>query len=278
MNGMMKKGVAELIGTYLAGARRVRQRRTGGGFPRRRHRLARRGAGFRPDRRHHGLCHRPYFRLPFEPGGHGRPLGGRALSRRATSRLMSSRRCWARLRRPITVYIIASGTAGFALGPNGLAVNGVGELSPGGYSMMAGVVTEIVMTAFFLLIIMGSTHSRAPAGFAPLAIGLGLTLIHLISIPVTNTSVNPARSTGPALIVGGMALQQLWIFWVAPIVGGDHRRRPLPLAFGRRSAGARHQGKSLCLSLLGPGGFASSGSMLGQCRGNRYRPGSHGQD
>ena len=86
--------------------------------------------------------------------------------------------------------------------------------------MAAGIITEIVMTAFFLLIIMGSTHSKAPAGFAPLAIGLGLTLIHLISIPVTNTSVNPARSTGPALIVGGLALQQLWIFWVAPLVGG----------------------------------------------------------
>jgi len=86
--------------------------------------------------------------------------------------------------------------------------------------MQAGVVTEIVMTAFFLIIIMGSTHSRAPVGFAPIAIGLGLTLIHLISIPVTNTSVNPARSTGPALIVGGEALSQLWIFWVAPIVGG----------------------------------------------------------
>ena len=118
-----------------------------------------------------------------------------------------------------TIYLIASGKAGFAIEPNGLAVNGFGDLSPGGYSMQAGVVTEVVMTAFFLLIIMGSTHSKAPAGFAPLAIGLGLTLIHLISIPVTNTSVNPARSTGPALIVGGMALQQLWIFWVAPIAG-----------------------------------------------------------
>jgi len=118
------------------------------------------------------------------------------------------------------LYLIASGKAGYVLEPNGLAVNGVAEQSPGGYSMAAGVVTEVVMTAFFLLIIMGSTHSRAPAGFAPLAIGLGLTLIHLISIPVTNTSVNPARSTGPALIVGGLALQQLWIFWVAPIVGG----------------------------------------------------------
>jgi aquaporin Z len=119
-----------------------------------------------------------------------------------------------------TLYIIASGQPGFTLAPNGLAVNGVGELSPGGYSIMAGVVTEIVMTAFFLIIIMGSTHSRAPAGFAPIAIGLGLTLIHLISIPVTNTSVNPARSTGVAVVVGGLALQQLWIFWVAPIIGG----------------------------------------------------------
>jgi aquaporin Z len=119
-----------------------------------------------------------------------------------------------------TLYFIASGQPGFALAPNGLAVNGVGELSPGGYSMTAGLVTEIVMTAFFLIIIMGSTHSRAPAGFAPLAIGLGLTLIHLISIPVTNTSVNPARSTGPAIVVGGLALQQLWLFWVAPVIGG----------------------------------------------------------
>jgi aquaporin Z len=117
------------------------------------------------------------------------------------------------------LYIIASGQPGYVLEPTGLAVNGVGSHSPGGYSLAAGVVTEVVMTAFFLLIIMGSTHSRAPAGFAPIAIGLGLTLIHLISIPVTNTSVNPARSTGPALVVGGLALQQLWIFWLAPIAG-----------------------------------------------------------
>ncbi|HJS39894.1 MAG TPA: aquaporin Z [Sphingomicrobium sp.] len=118
------------------------------------------------------------------------------------------------------LYIIASGQSGFVLAPNGLAVNGVGDMSPGAYSATAGILTEIIMTAFFLMIIMGSTHSRAPAGFAPLAIGLGLTLIHLISIPVTNTSVNPARSTGPAIVVGGLALQQLWIFWVAPIAGG----------------------------------------------------------
>ena len=118
-----------------------------------------------------------------------------------------------------TILCIAKGQPGFILEPNGLAVNGVGGQSPGGYSMQAGIIIEIVMTAFFLLVIMGSTHSSAPAGFAPLAIGLALTLIHLISIPVTNTSVNPARSTGPALLVGGLALQQLWIFWLAPVVG-----------------------------------------------------------
>lgn len=114
---------------------------------------------------------------------------------------------------------IASGKPGFELAANGLAVNGVGELSPGGYSMMAGITIEIVLTLVFVAIILGSTDSRAPAGFAPIAIGLALTLIHLISIPITNTSVNPARSTGPALLVGGMALQQLWIFWIAPIIG-----------------------------------------------------------
>jgi len=116
------------------------------------------------------------------------------------------------------LYVIASGKAGFELG--GFASNGFGEHSPGGYGMTAALVTEVVMTAAFLFIIMGSTHGKAPAGFAPIAIGLGLTLIHLVSIPVTNTSVNPARSTGPALFVGGWALQQLWLFWVAPIVGG----------------------------------------------------------
>lgn len=119
-----------------------------------------------------------------------------------------------------TLYYIASGQPGFMLEPNGLAVNGVESQSPGGYSMAAGVITEIVMTAFFLLVIMGSTHGKAPAGFAPLAIGLCLTLIHLISIPVTNTSVNPARSTSQAVFAAGDYLPQLWLFWVAPVVGG----------------------------------------------------------
>ncbi|MBX3618414.1 MAG: aquaporin Z [Rhizobacter sp.] len=117
------------------------------------------------------------------------------------------------------LYFIASGKPGFSLA-GGLASNGYDTHSPGGYSLAAAFVTEVVLTAFFLLIIMGATDSRAPAGFAPIAIGLALTLIHLISIPVTNTSVNPARSTGPALIVGHWALSQLWLFWVAPVIGG----------------------------------------------------------
>ncbi len=112
------------------------------------------------------------------------------------------------------LYLIASGKPGFDL-----AANGYGDHSPGGYSMISGLVCEVVMTAMFILIIMGATDKRAPAGLAPIAIGLTLTLIHLISIPVTNTSVNPARSTGPALIVGGWALEQLWMFWLAPLVG-----------------------------------------------------------
>ena len=116
------------------------------------------------------------------------------------------------------LYVIASGQAGFDVSA-GFASNGYGEHSPGGYSLLAALVCEVVMTGFFLFVIMGATDSRAPAGFAPIAIGLCLTLIHLISIPVTNTSVNPARSTGPALIVGGWALQQLWLFWLAPIAG-----------------------------------------------------------
>jgi aquaporin Z len=116
------------------------------------------------------------------------------------------------------LYLIASGAAGFDVS-KGFASNGFGAHSPGGYSMMAALLTEVVMTMFFLIIILGATDKRAPAGFAPIAIGLALTLIHLISIPVTNTSVNPARSTGVALYVGDWAVAQLWLFWLAPIVG-----------------------------------------------------------
>lgn len=123
------------------------------------------------------------------------------------------------------LYVIASGSTGTGVSADfdlaaGFASNGFGEHSPGGYTMIAALVAEVVLTFAFLFIIMGATDKRAPAGFAPLAIGLGLTLIHLIGIPVTNLSVNPARSTGPALFVGGWALAQLWLFWVAPIAGG----------------------------------------------------------
>src|SRR5271155_5220009 len=117
------------------------------------------------------------------------------------------------------LFVIASGNPSFDVHA-GFASNGYGPHSPGGYSLLAGFVAEVVLTAFFLIVIMGSTDNRAPKGFAPIAIGLCLTLIHLVSIPVTNTSVNPARSTGPALFAGGWALQQLWMFWVAPLIGG----------------------------------------------------------
>jgi len=128
------------------------------------------------------------------------------------------------------LYLIASGKTGFDLG--GFASNGYGEHSPGGYSLMAALLTEVVLTFMFLFIILGATDSRAPQGFAPIAIGLGLTLIHLIGIPITNLSVNPARSTGPALFVGGWALGQLWLFWVAPIIGAALAGVAYPLIAG----------------------------------------------
>jgi len=117
------------------------------------------------------------------------------------------------------LYVVASGSAVFDVHA-GFATNGYGANSPGGYSLLAGFVAEVVLTAFFLIVIMGATDNRAPKGFAPIAIGLCLTLIHLVGIPVTNLSVNPARSTGPAIFAGGAALQQLWMFWVAPLIGG----------------------------------------------------------
>lgn len=118
------------------------------------------------------------------------------------------------------LYYIATGKAGFALGPGAIASNGYAGHSPGGYGLSAAFLTEALLTGFFLLVIMGATHRRAASPFAPIAIGMALTLIHLISIPITNTSVNPARSTGPALVEGGIALKQLWLFWLAPIIGG----------------------------------------------------------
>jgi aquaporin Z len=129
------------------------------------------------------------------------------------------------------LYVIASGKAGFSVS-GGFASNGFAEHSPGGYSMMACLVAEVVLMFFFLMVIMGSTDKRAPQGFAPIAIGLCLTLIHLIGIPVTNLSVNPARSTGPAVFVGGWALAQLWLFWVAPIAGAGVAGVVYRTAFG----------------------------------------------
>lgn len=143
------------------------------------------------------------------------------------------------------LYCIASGKPGFDAAASGFASNGYGEHSPGGYSLMAAIVTEFVLTAFFVIIILGATDKRAVAGFAPIAIGLALTLIHLISIPVTNTSVNPARSTGVALFQGGWAIAQLWVFWVVPLIGGlaggaVYRwlldERPAAMAAGGRAA------------------------------------------
>jgi aquaporin Z len=133
------------------------------------------------------------------------------------------------------LYLIASGKEGFSTA-DGFASNGFGAHSPGGYSMVAALVAEIVLTFFFLLIILGATDKRAPAGFAPIAIGLGLTLIHLIGIPVTNLSVNPARSTGPAIFVGGWAIAQLWLFWVAPIIGAALAGIVYPLISGGKKS------------------------------------------
>jgi aquaporin Z len=136
------------------------------------------------------------------------------------------------------LYIIASGKAGFDLA-GGFASNGYAEHSPGGYTLMACLVAEVVLTFMFLMIILGATDRRAPAGFAPIAIGLGLTLIHLIGIPVTNLSVNPARSTGPALFVGGWAVQQLWLFWIAPIIGAAIAGIAYPIVAGTAEPDAK---------------------------------------
>ena len=136
------------------------------------------------------------------------------------------------------LYVIASGKAGFNLA-GGFASNGYAEHSPGGYSLVACLTAEVILTFMFLMIIQGATDRRAPQGFAPIAIGLGLTLIHLIGIPVTNLSVNPARSTGPALFAGGWAIQQLWLFWVAPIVGAAIAGVVYPAALGESEHKAR---------------------------------------
>ena len=152
------------------------------------------------------------------------------------------------------LYVIATGTPTYNLADNGLAANGYDTASPGGYNLTAALVTEVIMTMVFLYIILGATDWRAAKGFGPLAIGLGLTLIHLISIPVTNTSVNPARSTGPAIFVGGLALKQLWLFWVAPIVGAalaGISYRFLTGSTGAETTAAEAQSISLATTTIG---------------------------
>ncbi len=138
----------------------------------------------------------------------------------------------------LVLFVVASGAAGFDAVASGFATNGFGDRSPGGYSLLAVLVAEVVLTAFFLYIILGATDARAPRGFAPIAIGLSLTLIHLVSIPVSNTSVNPARSTGPALFAGGEAMAQLWVFWLAPLAGALLAGATYALLFGKDDAAA----------------------------------------
>jgi aquaporin Z len=179
------------------------------------HRLRRRLPRLRPHRAHHGLRHRPRLGLPPQPRRLRRPRRRQALPCISELPAYIIAQVLGAIAASGVLYLIASGKPGFSL-TGGFASNGYGDHSPDGYSLLACFLIEVVLTAFFLLVILGATDERAPKGFAPIAIGLCLTLIHLISIPVTNTSVNPARSTGPAIFVGGWALSQLWLFWVAP--------------------------------------------------------------
>ena len=175
-------------------------------------------ARLRPHAAHHGFRHRPHLRCASQSCCLLRPLMPAAASPRATSLPYIVAQVLGGIAASGCLYIIASGKEGFSRAA-GFASNGYGVHSPGGYSLLACFVAEFLLTLFFLLVILGSTDERAPKGFAPIAIGLCLTLIHLVSIPITNTSVNPARSTGPAIFQGTWALSQLWLFWVAPIAG-----------------------------------------------------------
>ena len=211
------------------------------GVPDCRDRVSRCVARIRAHRAHHGVRHRSHLGLSSEPGSVASALWSGGDSRPELLPYIIAQVLGASPARR-SLYLIASGKAGFDLEQR-FASNGYGEHSPGGYSLGRGLVCEVVMTFMFLMIILGATDRRAPQGFAPIAIGLGLTLIHLISIPVTNTSVNPARSTGPAVFVGGWALAQLWLFWVAPLIGAilardrlsDHR------GAGRQPGAAGHR-------------------------------------
>ena len=214
-----RKYAAESIGTFWLTFAGCGSAVIAAGFPQVGIGLRRRIADIRLERRHHGLCDRPHLRLSSQSRRHRRSGRRRAFSGTGQILPYVIAQVVGAIVAAALLYVIASGAPGFDLG-KGFASNGYGAHSPGQYDLMACFLTEVVMTAMFLFIIMGATHGKAPAGFAPLAIGLALTMIHLVSIPVTNTSVNPARSTGPALFVGGWALAQLWLFWIAPLIGG----------------------------------------------------------
>jgi len=183
----------------------------------RRNRPARRLPGIRFDFTYHVLRDRPHFGLPFEPGCFGGTRGGRRFPARELPAYIGAQLIGGIVGAAI-LYTIARGKPGFDLA-GGFAANGYGTHSPGQYALQACAITEVVLTFMFLMIILGATDRHAPQGFAPIAIGFGLTLVHLIGIPITNLSVNPARSTGPAVIAGGWAIEQLWLFWLAPLVG-----------------------------------------------------------
>ncbi len=202
----------------MAGTRRLRLSGSCCSISRCGHWITGRRICFWFDRPDYGICHWAHFRLPLKPAvSIGLWAGGRFETKELLPYILAQ--VIGGLLAGGVLYIIASGQAGFDATTSGFAANGYGAHSPGKYSLTAALVCEIVMTAMFLLVIMGATDKRAPQGFAPIAIGFCLTLIHLISIPVTNTSVNPARSTGVALYVGDWAVAQLWLFWLAPIVG-----------------------------------------------------------
>ncbi|MCS6039123.1 aquaporin Z [Klebsiella pneumoniae subsp. pneumoniae] len=216
---MFRKLAAECFGTFwlvFGGCGSADARR---GFPRVGYWFCRRRAGIWLNGINHGVCGRPYFRGHFNPAVTlGLWAGGRFPAKEVIGYIIAQ--VVGGIIAAAVLYVVASGKAGFDAAASGFASNGYGEHSPGGFSMLSAIVIEIVLTCGFLLVIHGATDKHAPAGFAPIAIGLALTLIHLISIPVTNTSVNPARSTAVAIFQGGWALQQLWLFWVMPIVGG----------------------------------------------------------
>ncbi|MCS5794378.1 aquaporin Z [Klebsiella pneumoniae subsp. pneumoniae] len=216
---MFRKLAAECFGTFWLVFGGCGSAVLAAAFPRAWYWFCRRRAGIWLNGINHGVCGRPYFRGHFNPAVTlGLWAGGRFPAKEVIGYIIAQ--VVGGIIAAAVLYVVASGKAGFDAAASGFASNGYGEHSPGGFSMLSAIVIEIVLTCGFLLVIHGATDKHAPAGFAPIAIGLALTLIHLISIPVTNTSVNPARSTAVAIFQGGWALQQLWLFWVMPIVGG----------------------------------------------------------